>query len=399
MKITDIHAVVVQAPGRTLVNVLVETDEGITGLGESGLQRRWKGIQGVLEHFKRWMIGQDPMRTEHLWQRMFRGGFYPADRLVGSAIAGVDIALWDIKGQVLGVPIYELLGGRYRDHIECFTLPENNLAKDCEADPDEDYLKRATGSGDPEAVRELARRFSTEGHKYLRFGVAFQDKDYYDPRPALRKLVSVLEIAREAGGEDLELMVDLHGRIDMPDSIWFCKEVEPLNMYVIEDPVRAESPQAYRHLRQHIHVPIAAGEQWAHKWEFRQVIEEDLVDFIRTDICIAGGITEAKKIAAMAEAHHIRMLFHNPLGPVCLAASLHLDTALPNCGPQEVLHIPSKTLPDVYERSFELLDGSITIPSGKGLGVTFKPEIAARYPGLMTEPVHLHRADGAYTNS
>ncbi len=117
MKITDIHAVVVQAPSRTLVNILVETDEGFTGLGEAGLQRRWKGIQGVLEHFKRWMIGQDPMRIEHLWQRMFRGGFYPGDRLVGSAISGVDIALWDIKGQVLGVPIYELLGGRYRDHV------------------------------------------------------------------------------------------------------------------------------------------------------------------------------------------------------------------------------------------------------------------------------------------
>ena len=327
MKITDIRSFVVQAPGRTLVNVLVETDEGITGLGEAGLQRRWKGIQGVLEHFKRWMIGQDPMRIEHLWQRMSRGGFYPADRLVGSAISGVDIALWDIKGQVLGVPIYELLGGRYRDRVECFTLPENHLAKDCEEDPDGDYLKLATGSGEPEAVRELACRFVAEGHKFLRFGVAFQDKDYYDPRPSLRRLLNVLRIAREAGGEDLELMVDLHGRIDMPDSIWFCREVEPLNMFAVEDPVRAESPHAYRHLRQHIHVPIAAGEQWAHKWEFRQVIEEDLVDFVRTDICIAGGITEAKKIAAMAEAHHIRMLFTIPSvrfvsRPVCILMPL-----------------------------------------------------------------------------
>ncbi len=229
--------------------------------------------------------------------------------------------------------------------------------------------------------------------------MAFQDKEYYDPRPALRKLVTVLQTAREAGGDDLELMVDLHGRIDMPDSIWFCREVEPLNMFVVEDPVRAESPQAYRHLRQHIHVPIAAGEQWAHKWEFRQVIEEDLVDFIRTDICIAGGITEARKIAAMAEAHHIRMLFHNPLGPVCLAASLHLDAALPNCGPQEVLHVPSNTLPDVYERTFELEDGSLTLPSGKGLGVRFNRKAAVKHPGLMTEPVHLFREDGGYTNS
>ena len=117
MKITDIRCFPVQAAGRTLVPIVVETDEGITGLGEAGLQRRWKGIMGIVEHLKAWMIGEDPLRIEHLWQRMFRGGFYPGDRLIGSTIAGIDIALWDIKGQFLGAPVYQLLGGRCRDYV------------------------------------------------------------------------------------------------------------------------------------------------------------------------------------------------------------------------------------------------------------------------------------------
>src|SRR5437016_3612553 len=128
MKITNIECIPVQAPGRTLVPIVVSTDEGITGVGEAGLQRRWKAIGGAVEHLMRWLIGEDPMRIEYLWQKMFRGGFYPGDRLIGSTIAGIDIALWDIKGQALGVPVYELLGGRCRDFVQCFTAPTYRAA-------------------------------------------------------------------------------------------------------------------------------------------------------------------------------------------------------------------------------------------------------------------------------
>jgi galactonate dehydratase len=194
-------------------------------------------------------------------------------------------------------------------------------------------------------------------------------------------------------------MVDLHARLSPPDATWFCREAEPFHMFAVEDPIRSENPQSYRHIRQHVSTPLAAGEQWANKWEFRQAIEEELIDFARVDVCIAGGLTEAKKIAGWAETHHIQMLLHNPLGPVCAAASLHLDLAVSNAGPQEVIYAPGVTLPDVFECAFELEEGRLTVPTAPGLGVTFNQEAAKAYPPEMTEPPHLRRPDGAFTNA
>lgn len=394
MKITDIQCIPVQAPGRTLVPVLVETDEGITGVGEAGLQRRWRGIMGIVEHLRRWLIGEDPMRIEHLWQRMFRGGFNPGDRLVGSAVAGIDIALWDIKGQALGVPVYELLGGRCRDYVECFlgtnyrphsgTVLENDPAAEISA-------------ADPAETAELAKRCLADGHKYFRIGPADED-GLFEPRRAARRLVAQLRAVREAVGEEMELMVDLHTRLTPPEAVWFCREVEPLNLFVVEDPIRSEHMEGYRHIRQHTNVPLAAGEQWANKWEFRVPIEEELIDYARMDVCIASGLSEAKKIAGMAETHYIQILPHNPLGPVCTAASLHLDLSCNNAGPQEVQHLPGRTLPEVFECAFELDGTRLTVPHAPGIGVKFNREAAKKYPAEMTEPPHLHRDDGAYTN-
>jgi galactonate dehydratase len=392
MRITNIECIPVQAPGRTLVPVVVETDAGIVGVGEAGLQRRPLAIAGALEHLKRWLIGENPFRTEHLWQRMFRGGFYPGDRVIGSAIAAIDIALWDIKGQALGVPIYELLGGLCRDYVECFLTPNYKPvdANDC-------LNAMAAGVTDEDETVELARRCLAYGHKYFRVGPASQD-DRFEPREAVVKLARQLAAVRAAVGDKLELMVDLHARTAAADAIWFCREVEPLNLFVVEDPIRSEHMTGYRHIRQHVRVPLAAGEQWANKWEFRQAIEEELIDYARIDICIAGGLTEAKKIAAMAEAHLIQILPHNPLGPINTAAALHLDLACHNAGPQEVVFPPATMLPDVFECAFELQGIRLTVPTAPGLGVKFNREAALEHPAEMTEPPHFHRDDGAYTN-
>ncbi|MBN1553754.1 MAG: mandelate racemase/muconate lactonizing enzyme family protein [Phycisphaerae bacterium] len=396
MKITDIQCIPVQAPGRTLVPVLVHTDEGIVGVGEAGLQRRWEAILGAIEHMKQWLIGLDPMRIEYLWQRMFRGGFYPADRLIGSAIAGIDIALWDIKAQALNVPVYELLGGRCRDYLECFTQP-NYLASDYAADAGD--LLKATDKDDPspEAVVELAKQGLANGYRYFRLGLPHRG-ELYKSRESLRKLIAQLRAVRDAVGDQLELMVDLHGRLSPEESVWFCREVEPLAMFAVEDPIRSEHFDGYRRIRQQTRVPLAAGEQWANKWEFRQAIEEELIDFARIDICIAGGLTEAKKIAAMAETHLIKILPHNPLGPVCTAAALHLGLSCDNAGPQEVIFPPATMLPDVYELAFQLDGVRLTLPTSPGIGVTFNVEAAKKHPADMTEPPHFHREDGSFTN-
>ena len=394
MKISDIQVHPLQAPGRTLVMVTVHTDEGIVGVGEAGLQRRWQAIDGAIQHMRRWLVGEDPQRIEYLWQRMWRGGFYPADRLIGSAISAIDIALWDIKGKVYGTPVYELLGGRCRDFVEAFTNP-GTLCKDHEMDAGD--LLGCVAKADPDATVELARQLQQKGYKYFRLGLPTQE-DTYDTRLAVRQLIGQLRAVRNAVGDDLELMVDLHTRLSPEEAVWFCQEVEPLGMFAVEDPIRSEHPHGYGRIRAQTKVPLAAGEQWVARWDFREPVENEWIDYARADICITGGISEVKKIAAMAEPHFIKMLLHNPLGPICTAASLQIDLACDNAGPQEVLFRPD-VLPDVFQCDFQLQNGThLTLPTAPGIGVTFNAEAAKDFPAEMTEPPHFQRGDGSFTN-
>jgi galactonate dehydratase len=224
------------------------------------------------------------------------------------------------------------------------------------------------------------------------------DGECFDSREAMRHSLAGFRAVRDAVGDGLELMVDLHARLSPEEAIWYCRELEPLNMMVVEDPIRSEHPAAYRNLRSRVSVPLAAGEQWAHKWEFQMAIEEELIDYARVDICNAAGLTEARKIAGMAETHYIKMLPHNPLGPICTAACLHFQLAVSNCGPQEVLFPPAKSLPDVFQCDFEMLPDRLTVPTAPGLGVTVDLDAAGKHPADMTEPPHFHRPDGSLTN-
>ncbi len=395
MKITDIQVHPLQAPGRTIVVVTVHTDEGVVGIGEAGLQRRWRGIEGVVDHLRCWLVGEDPFRIEHLWQRMWRGGFYPADRLIGSAISAIDIALWDIKGKVLEVPVYELLGGRCRDYVDVF-----HHANYLKYDKNEDeilLLDRIDKEQRPEDVAELAAGRAQRGEKYYRLGPP-NIGNTFDSRWSLRTLVAQLHAVRDRVGDQIELMVDLHTRLTLEESLWFCRQVEALGLFVVEDPVRSELPDAYRVLRENTALPLAAGEQWASKWEFRLAIENHWIDYARVDVCIAGGLTEAKKIAALAETHMVKLLPHNPLGPVCTAASLHLNLACDNMGPQEVLLPPHDLLPEVLQCEFRLEENRLLCPEGPGLGIQFNVAAAQKHPAEMTEPPHFQRPDGSFTN-
>lgn len=395
MKIINVESIPVEAPGRTFVIILVETDEGITGIGEASLQRRFLGISGVIKHLKEWLIGEDPMRIEHIWQRMYRGGFYPADLLVGSAASGIDIALWDIKGKVLGVPVYEILGGRCREYVHCY-LHQGYQNSQSEYANDV-VLKKAVEDGDPDAVAEFAKSCCKKGFKYFRLGPK-EEGNIFEPHKAGKHLLSILKAVRLAVGDELELLIDLHTRFYLDEAIWFCREAENLNLFLVEDPIRSENPAGYRNLRKLVKIPLAAGEQWASKWEFRQVIEEELIDYARIDICNAGGFTEARKIAGWCETHYIRVMPHNPNGPVSTAAALQFDIATSNIGPQELAYPPHTILPDVFECAFELNGDKMTIPDVPGLGIKFNKEAAKNYPGKMSEPPHFMREDGSYTN-
>ena len=378
MEITAIDAWPVWNGSRNSLFVTVDTDEGISGVGESGLSGREAAVSAAIDHFRPLLLGMDPFRTEHIWQLLFRGGFFPAQRIQTAAIAAIDIALWDIKGKALNVPVYDLLGGLARDRVVCY--PHN-----------------AGHSMDEETLVESCLATKEAGWKFVRWGLPHEGKQL-EPRQSILAAIRQVQAVREAVGEDIEIAFDVHTRLDLPDTLWLCKELEPYNLFFVEDPLRCENTQSYRSLRQRTSVPLAAGEQFSSKWEFRQLIEEDLIDYARIDLCIAGGLTEARKIAGWCETHYIKLATHNPLGPVSTAACLHLNLASPLVGVQEQHVIPGTQMLDVFPEQVEWRDGWLLPPDRPGLGVTFDREGARANPMRESQRMILQRADGSFTN-
>jgi galactonate dehydratase len=378
MKITNVEAYPVWGGHRNFLFVVVDTDEGIYGVGEAGITGREQAVVGAIEHFKPILIGQDAGRIEHLWQLLFRGGFFPAQRILTSAISAIDIALWDIKGKALGVPVYDLLGGRVRDKVVCYP---HNQGHSTEVGP----------------LVDSCLQTKEEGWKFVRWGLP-QDGEILEPRQAVLTSIKQFHAVREAVGDEIELTFDVHTRLDLPDAVWLCREVESLRPYFIEDPLRSENPDSFKTLRPRVHVPLAAGEQFSSKWEFRQLIEEEWIDYARIDLCIVGGISEARKIAGWCETHYIKLALHNPLGPVSSAACLQLNLATSNFGVQEQPRKPGTTLMDVVPVQPEWQDGYLLAPTRPGLGIEFDREAAKKHPFQMAELPHLRRLDGSFTN-
>jgi L-alanine-DL-glutamate epimerase-like enolase superfamily enzyme len=376
VKITDVQTFPVWGGARNFLFVVIDTDEGISGVGEAGLTSRELAVVGAIEHFKPLLIGQDPGRIEHLWQVLSRGGFFPAGKIVGSALSAVDIALWDIQGKRFGVPVYQLLGGLVRDRVACY--PHN-------------------GGRTPEELAESCRRTVAEGWKFVRWGLSDQG-DVLEPSRAVRRALMEFEAVRAAVGDDIEICFDVHTRLDPPDAIRLCREVERFRPFFVEDPLRSEGPYSLRLVRQQTAVPLAVGEQFASKWEFREVIEQELTDYARIDLCIVGGITEARKIAGWCETHYIKLALHNPLGPVSAAACLHLNLATSNFAVQEQPRRPGTLLTDVVPVQMPWADGYLLPPTAPGLGVEFDREAARRSPFQMRDLNRLRREDGSFTN-
>ncbi len=379
MKITEIKTFITPSSGNFFVKV--ETDEGLYGLGEAGVRRRGAAIAEVIRSFSPEVIGQDPFRIEHLWQMMFRGGFFPGGVLQSSAVSAVDIALWeDIKGKALGVPVYELLGGRTRDRVVCYP--------------------HVGGREGTEGLVAECKEKMQEGWRFVRWGLSDpQGSEFLEPSRAVRNGIEQVKAVREELGDEIEICLDVHTRLDPAASIALCKGVEPYRPFFIEDPLRSESTQSLRLVRQQTSVPFAVGEQFDSKWKFQQVIEEDLMDYCRVDLCIAGGLTEAKKIAGWCETHYIHLAPHNPLGPVSTAACLHLCLASSLVGVQELPRPPMSSLTDVFPKQVPFESGHLLVPEGPGLGIEFNEEaIGALEPQAPRPGAGMLRDDGSYTN-
>ncbi len=227
------------------------------------------------------------------------------------------------------------------------------------------------------------------------------DKDgdsIFEPRAAVRTAIAECQAVREAVGDDIELIIDLHTRLNLPEAVWLCQELAQFTPYFVEDPLRCENPDSFKTLRPRTTVPLAAGEQFSSKWEFRQLIEEEWIDYARIDLCIAGGITEARKIAGWCETHYIKVALHNPLSPVSSAACLHFNLACSNFGVQEQPRRPGTTLTDVVPVQPEWEDGYLLPPTRPGLGIEFDREAAKKHPFRMREIPQFHRNDGSFTN-
>jgi galactonate dehydratase len=385
MKIARVTGYPVMAGIRCQFVVEIETDTGIVGLGEGGISGRELAMQGMLDHFATQLIGQDPLRIEHIWQQLYRGAYFEGGTILAAAVSAVDIALWDILGKHLGVPVWQLLGGATRDRIPCFVSP-------------------GTLSG-PEAIEE-ARAAIDAGWKVLRFGPGMLDPGWtatdgaiYDPMESLALAADLLREIREAVGPRIALAIDFHHRLSPAEAAIFCQRVEPLGLYFIEEPIRSESPEAYAQLRAMTNVPFAIGEEFSSKWAFAPYIERGLTSFVRLDVCNVGGLTEAKKIAGWAETHYIDVMPHNPLGPISTAACLHLAASIGNFATLE--YSPRHDVDrfrDLFPVAHEIDGTAFPLPTAPGLGVTFDPAAAKDHPFEYWSPPRLFRDDGSYTN-
>ena len=385
MKVTQIRSFSVRGEsGRGYFIVRVDTDAGIYGLGEIGMRGWGVAIGSAIEHLSELVVGADPWETERLWQEMFRSGFFPADTVYSCAISAIDIALWDIKGKSVDKPVYKLLGGPVRNKVASYAHVQGIELVD---------------------VVASAKSLQDDGWKYLRWH-QLETSPYdengvgvFDPLESIDKTVESFSSVRDAVGWETQLCIDVHTRLEPSLSARMCKDLEQYKPFFVEDPIRSENPGAYRNFRQQVNVPIAAGEQWGSKWPFRIVIEEDLIDYARIDLCIVGGLTEALKITHWAETHYIDIVPDNPLGPVSAAACVSLCMASSNVGAQEMPSQPVIRDTKLFPRQIEWDDGYSWCPDVPGLGVDFDiDEAEGAYENPQTFGLQLRRPDGAKTN-
>ncbi|GAA4726137.1 galactonate dehydratase [Brevibacillus fulvus] len=368
-----------QVPPRWLF-LKLETDEGICGWGEPIVEGRAETVQAAVKELGSYLLGKDPLRIEDHWQTLYRSGFYRGGPILMSAIAGIDQALWDIKGQYYQAPIYQLLGGACRDSIKVYTW---------------------IGGDRPADVGAAAKAAVANGFTAVKMN-ATEELQYIDSLAKVEAVLSRVAAVREAVGSQVGIGIDFHGRVHKPMAKVLAKELEPLRPMFIEEPVLPENNEALKEIARHTTIPIATGERMYSRWDFKKVLADGYVDILQPDLSHAGGITECKKIAAMAEAYDVAIAFHCPLGPIALASALQVDATAHNAVIQE------QSLGIHYNKGSDLLDyleepnvfayenGMVQIPQGPGLGIAIDEEQVKKMSELghnWKNPVWRH-ADG-----
>ncbi|MBI3970833.1 MAG: galactonate dehydratase [Chloroflexi bacterium] len=360
MRITKVEAL----PIDRYLFVQVHTDAGITGLGESGTWGHLEASQAAIEKFAHYLAGQDPGLIEHHWNVMYRSGHFRGAAIMG-AISAIDIALWDIKGKALGVPVYELLGGKVRHkarvYYHVFGSTTEQLVEGC--------------------VDAKRRGFTAVGHL-----TPFLDEGRGVPffkthAGKIRDAIDTVRQYREAVGNEVDLCIEIHRRLTPSEAVVLARGIEPYHPMFYEDPILPDNFDAMGLVAQQIHIPIATGERLHTIYEFQMLLARGAVQYVRPDVCLAGGITGTKKIAALAEAYHVGVVPHNPLSPVSTAACIQIAACIPNFAIQEYPKgedQPPKS--EIVKTAVRCEEGFLIIPDAPGIGIELAPDAREKYP-------------------
>jgi galactonate dehydratase len=381
MQITAVVPYLTSDRNSNAVFLKIETDAGITGYGEATNHFLPHACYGMLQDLAPYLIGEDPQRIEYLWQACYRRRFYRGGPATGAALAAIDMALWDIKGKALGVPVYQLLGGLARTKVRLYGHVTGMSAEEIAAQARQ-RAEGATGSSPITCIR--FRGF----HDY-------DAQNLHDHRLAVEQQVEYIAAIREAVGDEVDILLECHGRYDPEWAVELARRVEPYRPFAIEDPIRHENPQALAYVRAHTPLPLATGERLHDKWDFRELIVGQYVNYLRPDICHCGGISEMVKIAAMGEAFYQNLIPHNNAGPLGTAATLHASLAIPNVVMMEAPFVNGPRDTDVVGPFPEVVDGYALPLEGPGLGVTFDEALAESKPFRPTEQPRLVGLDGS----
>lgn len=376
MKVTDIKCFAVDCFRTNWVFVKVYTDEGIDGVGEATLEYKEKALLGAVGHIKEYMLGQNPLDIEKHWHSIYRDAYWRGGAVLMSALSAVETALWDILGKSLNIPVYRLLGGKANERVRIYV---NGWF---------------AGAKTPKEFGEKAKAAAERGvtaMKWDPFGKNYLEISNKELDTALECIAEV----RSAVGDDVDLLIEGHGRFNIATGIKIAKELEQFKPMFFEEPVPPDNIDAIREVREKSPVAIAAGERLYTRWGFRPLFDKHAADFIQPDISHAGGISELKKIAAEAQSRYIAFAPHNPSGPVANAATLQLAAACPNFSILEIMYSDVPWRKEVTNERLNYSDGYMEIPDKPGLGIEideneclkhpYKPHTLRHYTGALTD--------------
>ena len=375
--------VIVTCPGRNFVTLKIECDDGTTGLGDATLNGRELSVASYLtDHVVPCLIGRDAHRIEDVWQYLYKGAYWRRGPVTMAAIAAVDTALWDIKGKLAGMPVYQLLGGAARDACMVYAHANGTTIEDTIAVAKAEQAKGYKAIRLQCGVPGLASTYGVAKHgaRYEPADADLPSESVWSTEKYLRVVPELFKAAREAMGWDVHLLHDIHHRLTPIEAGRLGKVLEPYNLFWIEDPTPAENQEAFKLIRHHTTTPIAVGEVFNSIWDAKDLIQNQLIDYIRATVVHAGGITHLRRIASLADLYQVRTGCHGAtdLSPVAMAAALHFGLSVPNFGVQE--HMPHTDETDaVFPHAYSFDDGMMHPGEAPGLGVDIDEDLAATY--------------------